>query len=66
MDNTNRNTHEFGELLIFQSEDGSSRIKCRFVANTLWLRRALLADLYQVSVPTVNEHFKIFTQRVSW
>lgn len=47
-----------GELLIFETEDGKSRVECRFVDETLWLSQALLADLYQLAVPTINEHLK--------
>jgi hypothetical protein len=55
---------EQGEFLLFQAEDGSSRIQCRFENQSIWLIQATLADLYQVSVPTINEHLKgIFAER---
>lgn len=47
-----------GEFLLFQSEDGRTRIECRFEDRTLWLSQAQIAELCQVSVPTVNEHLK--------
>ena len=47
-----------GELILYQGEDGHTRIQCRFFDNTLWLSQALIAELFQVSVPTVNEHLK--------
>ncbi|MFC5437483.1 virulence RhuM family protein [Rhodanobacter umsongensis] len=47
-----------GEFLLYQSEDGRTRIECRFEDRTLWLSQAQLAELFQVSVPTVNEHLK--------
>ena len=47
-----------GEILLYQTEDGHTRIECRFENDTLWLSQALMADLFQVTVPTVNEHLK--------
>jgi len=45
-------------MILYQTEDGLTRIQCRFENETLWLTQALIADLFQVSVPTVNEHLK--------
>lgn len=47
-----------GEILLYQTEDGRTRVECRFAADTLWLSQALIAELFQVTVPTVNEHLK--------
>ena len=47
-----------GEILLYQTEDGRTRIECRFEDETLWLSQALIASLFQVAVPTVNEHLK--------
>ena len=47
-----------GEFLLYETEDGRTRVECRFVDNTLWLSQAGMADLFQVKVPTVNEHLK--------
>lgn len=46
------------EIVLYQTEDGRTRIECRFENETLWLSQALIAELFQVSVPTVNEHLK--------
>ena len=45
-------------LLLYQTEDGHTRIQCRFEHDTLWLSQALIAELFGVTVPTVNEHLK--------
>ncbi len=45
-------------ILLYQTEDGRTRIQCRFENETIWLTQALIAELFQVSVPTVNEHLK--------
>lgn len=45
-------------IILYQAEDGQTRVQCRFENQTIWLTQALIADLFQVSVPTVNEHLK--------
>ena len=45
-------------IILYQTEDGRTRIQCRFDDETIWLTQALISELFQVSVPTVNEHLK--------
>jgi hypothetical protein len=45
-----------GELLLFTSRDGTTRVECRFQSDSLWLSQALMADIYQKDVRTINEH----------
>ncbi len=47
-----------GEILLYQTEDGRTRVECRFQDETIWLSQALLAELYQIGVGTVNHHLK--------
>lgn len=47
-----------GEIIFYRSEDGQIRVECRLVEGALWLTQKLIAELFQVSVPTVNEHLK--------
>src|ERR1035438_1009478 len=47
-----------GEIVLYRTDDGRTRVECRFVDETLWLSQALIAELFQVTVPTVNEHIK--------
>jgi hypothetical protein len=47
-----------GEFLLYETEDGRTRVECRFIDDSLWLTQALMAELFQVTVPTVNEHLK--------
>ncbi|MBI5384301.1 MAG: virulence RhuM family protein [Verrucomicrobia bacterium] len=49
---------EESQVILYQTEDGRTRIECRFENETVWLSHALLAELFQVTVPTVNEHLK--------
>ena len=46
------------QFLLYETEDRRTRVECRFVDDSLWLSQLLMAELFQVSVPTVNEHLK--------
>lgn len=43
-------------LILYQTEDGRTRIQCRFENETVWLSQALMAELFQKDVRTINEH----------
>lgn len=43
-----------GQIVIYQ--DGATRLQVRLEGRTVWLSQRLIAELFQVSVPTVNEH----------
>ncbi len=43
-------------IILYQAEDGRTRIQCRFEDETIWLTQALIAELFQKDVRTVNEH----------
>lgn len=47
-----------GEIVLYQTDDGTTRVQCRFVDESIWLTQRLMAELYQVSVKTVNEHLR--------
>ena len=44
------------ELILYQTEDGKSRLEVRLDGNTVWLSQKQLSDLFQKDVRTVNEH----------
>lgn len=44
------------EFLIFTQQAGESGIRVRYEDDTIWLSQKLLAELFDVTVPTVNEH----------
>lgn len=46
------------ELILYQTEDGQTRIQCRFEEETIWLTQAQMADLFQTSVPNISLHLK--------
>ncbi len=46
------------EFLLYQTGDGQTRVECRFEEDTIWLTQALMAELYQKDVRTINEHLQ--------
>jgi hypothetical protein len=46
------------EIILYQTEDGRTRIQCRFENETLWLTQAQIAELFEIGVNTVNYHLK--------
>lgn len=47
-----------GEFLLYQTEDGRTRVTCRFDHETLWLSQALMAELFQVTPQNITLHLK--------
>ena len=45
-------------FLLYQAEDGKTRVECRFDEGTIWLNQILIAELFQTSVPNVSLHLK--------
>jgi hypothetical protein len=43
-------------IILYQMEDGVSRIQVTLHDGTVWLNQRMMAELYQVAVPTINEH----------
>jgi hypothetical protein len=46
------------QILLYQTEDGQTRIEVRLENETVWLTQRLMADLFQKDVRTVNEHIQ--------
>jgi hypothetical protein len=49
---------EGGQILIYQTEGGQTKIEVRLEGETLWLNQAALAKLYQTTIPNINIHIK--------
>ena len=47
-----------GEIVVYQTEDGRTRVECRFADETLWLTQALMAELFQTSPQNITMHLK--------
>ncbi len=50
MENTN--------IIIYQTEDGNTKIETRLADETVWLTQAQLCELFQKSKATISEHIK--------
>jgi len=46
------------EFLIYQTENGESRVQVRLFQQSVWLTQKLIADLFEKSVTTINEHIR--------
>lgn len=45
-----------GQFILFQGDEGIVQVECRFETDNLWLTQSSIAELYQKTVPTINEH----------
>lgn len=45
-------------ILIYQTQDGHTKIQTRLENETVWLTQEQMADLFQKSRSTINEHIK--------
>ena len=45
-------------LILYQTEDGQTRVQCRFENETVWLTQKLMGELFQKDVRTINEHIQ--------
>jgi hypothetical protein len=45
-------------ILIYQTEDGVTKIETRLLEETVWLTQAQLCELFQKSKATISEHIK--------
>jgi hypothetical protein len=45
-------------IVLYQTEDGRTRIQCRFENDSIWLTQKLMAELFQKDVRTINEHLQ--------
>jgi len=46
------------EIIIYQTDDGQTKIDVKFADETVWLTQAQLCNLYQTSKSNISEHVK--------
>lgn len=46
------------EFLLYQTEDGQTRLEVRLQEETVWLTQKRMAELFQKDVRTINEHIQ--------
>lgn len=49
---------ETSNIIIYQSEDGVTKLEARLEDETVWLTQAQLCDLFQKSKSTISQHIK--------
>src|SRR5712671_6731335 len=47
-----------GAFVLYRTEDGRTRIQCRFEDETIWLTQAQIAELFQTTAQNVTLHLK--------
>ena len=47
-----------GELVLFQTEDGRTRLQVRLEAETVWLSQAQMAELFQTTKQNISFHIQ--------
>ena len=53
-----------GGFLVYAAEDGQIKLEVRLQDETVWLSQRLMAELFSVTVPTINEHLRnIFDEK---
>lgn len=57
-------TDEYGEILIYQTDDGQTNIEVKIEDDTVWLTQQQMSELFQTSRTNVVEHIKhIYEER---
>jgi hypothetical protein len=60
---TSSDTTPKGELILYQTDEGRTRIECRFEGETIWLTQALMAELFQTTLQNINLHLQNIYER---
>lgn len=45
-------------IILYQTEDGQTRVQCRLDGDTIWLTQVFMAELFATTVPNINLHLK--------
>ena len=59
-----KNENQNNSIIIYEGDDGQSRLEVRLDGETVWLTQAQLVDLFQSSKANISEHIKnIYTEQ---
>lgn len=54
---------EKGELILYQTEDGKTKVEVRLQDETVWLTQKLMAELFQTIPRNITSHLRnMFTE----
>jgi len=54
----NKSVPPMGEIILYQTEDGQTRVECRFADESLWLSQVLMAELFRVTPQNITLHLQ--------
>lgn len=55
----NQNKEELNnKIILYNTEDGKTKIEVSIEGETVWLSQAQMAELFQKTIPTINEHIQ--------
>ena len=46
------------QIVIYQTEDGKTKLDIRLENDTVWLTQKLMSELFQTTIPNINIHLK--------
>jgi hypothetical protein len=55
-DETDKTPMNDSGILLYQTGDGRTRVEVRLENESVWLTQRLIAELYQTSIPNINQH----------
>jgi hypothetical protein len=47
-----------GELILYQTQEGTVRIEVLYQSETFWLNQKRIGELFGVNIRTISEHFR--------
>ena len=53
-----KKNNQQSQIIIYQTEDGKTRVEVRFEHENVWLTQRLMAELFQTTVANINIHLK--------
>lgn len=58
---------DIGQILLYQTPDGESRIEVKLQDETVWLNLDQMAELFQRNKSTISRHIKnVFEEGGNW
>ena len=49
---------QYGQIIIYNTPDGKTKLEVKFYEDTVWLSQEQLVELYQSSKSNISEHIK--------
>lgn len=46
------------QIILYSNQDGNVNLEVKLLDETVWLSQKLLSELFNVTIPTINEHIK--------